>query len=208
MALLVAQQSCSVCFPGNNVDNKAHPQTVHDPALQIPSNGSMNQSQLLSRRTASATAAVGVIFIVVLVLHQQLFEAVPGARIFALGSQDGHTQCSTTLHSKSYVFRELPAMQNMSYSHDKSWEETMPITGGFIWVQHNDTTSLEYGISMFHALHCLDMLRSMIQDGIRMQHHGSVPQDDDGDTSDGFLHKKHMPHCIGYIAQVSVVLIL
>jgi hypothetical protein len=62
--------------------------------------------------------------------------------------------------------------------------------GGFLWVHYNDTHTRSWEVSMLHALHCLHIVRRIV-DGKGSKVHekgGGIP--------------KHVIHCMDYIAQV------
>jgi hypothetical protein len=77
----------------------------------------------------------------------------------------------------------------------------LPDNGGFIDTKYNDTFTLHVGISMFHALHCVEMVRGKIVDNDDEDmhaHHGPQnPLDDDPKE-----RKFHLLHCLDYIIQV------
>ena len=111
------------------------------------------------------------------------------------------------LSALSTVFAEIPTFENMSHANDNAWSKIlMPPNSGFIRVKHNETYVMDWGISMFHALHCLSLLRTMLQDNLAEaasawhSQHSSHSQAE----SAQFLHQAHIPHCIGYLAQVCV----
>lgn len=71
-------------------------------------------------------------------------------------------------------------------------------------MRYNETAERPYGISMFHGLHCLKMLREVIQSsrpGMDGGEHGVK----DGGHGKG-LDMNHVGHCIGYIAQVREII--
>ena len=86
----------------------------------------------------------------------------------------------------------------------------LPRKGGFLWVEYNETANEAWGISMFHALHCLKMLRLVIRSRDMMK--SVVGETDGADPGIGGEAKgtlKHpdmdpmqIGHCVGYIAQV------
>ncbi|KAK0702766.1 hypothetical protein B0H67DRAFT_450901, partial [Lasiosphaeris hirsuta] len=61
--------------------------------------------------------------------------------------------------------------------------------------QKGDEKPLPYGISMFHQLHCLEMLKAALQ--------GSTPHPSRSRLGErgGFEHEEHVSHCLKYIAQ-------
>jgi hypothetical protein len=73
--------------------------------------------------------------------------------------------------------------------------------GGFIETQYNDTFSVQVGISMFHALHCVERVRGKIvangTEDMHAHHDPQNPLDDDPEA-----RKLHLLHCLDYIIQV------
>lgn len=114
------------------------------------------------------------------------------------------------LPSRTTLFRERPILEDLSPSADEAWEQmTLTRRGGFLWVEFNDTSNEAWGISMFHALHCLKMLRTAIRSSEMMKSvvEGSGGASDNGGQEGGSLEHpdmdpKHIGHCVGYIAQV------
>lgn len=70
-----------------------------------------------------------------------------------------------------------------------------------LWVRRNETYKQGWGISMFHALHCLEMIRDHFEDGA--SHHTSAIFVRPVDNEEGNYHNEaHVQHCFAYIAQV------
>ena len=112
------------------------------------------------------------------------------------------------------TFRELPVFENLSAAGDAAWANAaLTPPGGFLRLRYNDTKTHKWGISMFHALHCLQTIRTvvrespMMQEGSRGATHDSVMAHDHDDAYDSghnmMIDPGHVAHCIGYIAQVS-----
>ncbi|KAK7943558.1 Piwi domain family protein [Apiospora aurea] len=100
------------------------------------------------------------------------------------------------------TFEQVSALEDMTHENDEAWTSTlMPPNDGFVLVKHNENLDLRVGISMFHALHCLSLVRAVLQDIPSPTHrHGSLgPRGKAG--SEHFLQKTHLPHCLMYIAQ-------
>ena len=77
-----------------------------------------------------------------------------------------------------------------------SWQATLAtaLSGqGFLQVQRHNGEVEEYGISLFHQLHCLQMIRSLLLNQSWASHHHDAGQVDDG---------PHWAHCVDYLAQV------
>ncbi|KAL7941846.1 hypothetical protein V8C42DRAFT_333888 [Trichoderma barbatum] len=116
--------------------------------------------------------------------------------------QDGH---KSDLPPKLVTFSEHPQYKNLSREYDYLWDELLTPNGGFIMKKDEKNIAHQYGLSMFHQLHCLAMIRAAMQDALnlpestsktqsRHKHHahknGSV-----FDTSDHWLH------CFDYLRQ-------
>lgn len=113
----------------------------------------------------------------------------------------------SSLHSKMITFEQIDTLESLSHESDHAWSsDLMPPNGGFIFVEHNETYNIKQGISMFHALHCLALVRSMLQDreAPSSSHHPRGNATGQNEPFDHFLHHAHMPHCLRYIAQVSL----
>ncbi|KAF1963443.1 hypothetical protein CC80DRAFT_397603 [Byssothecium circinans] len=71
--------------------------------------------------------------------------------------------------------------------------------GGFITTKYNETYTLGLGVSMFHALHCIDSIRDIMRQEKAESDHMHPDANTDaigGDTGE------HLEHCLDYIAQV------
>lgn len=69
--------------------------------------------------------------------------------------------------------------------------------GGFLWIKYNDTLDVTWAITMFHGLHCLEVIRSRLLDTSSGQ---KLFPSKNSNTSD------HAVHCLDYIAQVRLIL--
>lgn len=110
----------------------------------------------------------------------------------------------------SMVFRENAEYKNLSHAHDQLWEDLVSPNGGFIVVTSEDQSRHLYGISMYHQLHCLAMIRSAVQDlqsqieaaspaehGHENMHHAHARHSDSGNH----LRPSHWLHCFDYLRQ-------
>ncbi|KAM0124924.1 hypothetical protein ACHAO1_010843 [Botrytis cinerea] len=87
--------------------------------------------------------------------------------------------------SKTVLFSEHPIYENLSHEYDHLWDELLPQNGGFLRVFDEDMESNgneyaegkkgevqkgkkhRYGITMFHSLHCLGIMRGGVQELFR-----------------------------------------
>ncbi|OJJ66208.1 hypothetical protein ASPBRDRAFT_59883 [Aspergillus brasiliensis CBS 101740] len=97
----------------------------------------------------------------------------------------------------------LGAQSDASPSHDtgRSWESLLlPENGGILKVRTDNHTITDYGISMFHQLHCLTVLRGLIFPETSQHHGASTSPSHSGNRHEDAVH---WAHCFDYIAQVS-----
>jgi hypothetical protein len=112
------------------------------------------------------------------------------------------------------TFRELETLEDLSHSADSAWEATFNTPkGGFLWVKHNETMNEAWGVSMFHAIHCLGLIRQAVQESGNNTHAiSSTHHEANSHTSRSVRHthggmdRRHIGHCFSYIAQVSTLL--
>jgi len=103
--------------------------------------------------------------------------------------------------AKLQPFRNRPELEDMGEVGDRLWSQISSTSqGGFIWVRHNETYKTGYGVSMFHALHCLSMVRDALKGpGRAMSDHMSHSRAESrGSNAE---HEMHTSHCLSYIAQ-------
>ncbi|MCJ1391224.1 hypothetical protein MMC18_004086 [Xylographa bjoerkii] len=123
--------------------------------------------------------------------------------------------------STTRTFSLQPALEDLSHAGDATWASTvLPAKGGFLWVRHNETYEESYGITMFHALHCLKLIRANLQELPYMQLFAAEQAKQMGEGEGrvlnnihedlekrGLVHNNHLgdpdhvAHCVSYIAQ-------
>ena len=151
--------------------------------------------------------------IIIAVFHEQLLVAVTYPSTHCPAAQIS-TNPNPLLASKVKTFRELPVLTDMSPAGDAAWADAaLTPGGGFLRVRYNETTVHGWGISMFHAMHCLQTIRTIVRESPMMReesggatHDKGMAHDHDDGNDDGhnMMDPEHVAHCIGYIAQVSV----
>lgn len=111
------------------------------------------------------------------------------------------------------IFSEHDDYQNLSHTYDHLWDDLLTPNGGFLMVTEADQSETAYGISMFHQLHCLQMIRGAIQN-LQRRADKNLPEDraEDSDhaqpphTHTGLApsHQDpdHWEHCLDYLRQV------
>lgn len=117
-------------------------------------------------------------------------------------SASGNCELTKTPPSVSLeTFRARPELEDMTEVGDAVWS-TISSTkqGGFLWVRYNETYKTGHGVSMFHALHCLSIIRDVVKvskSGPVAHSHGFKRDIHAGKSEDEI----HMGHCLSYIAQ-------
>ncbi|KAK4222472.1 hypothetical protein QBC38DRAFT_427227 [Podospora fimiseda] len=141
--------------------------------------------------------------------------------IFYFSAHSGHLEkisslaCSfypSSASDQSFLGTELLQFaaphKNGSIDHHTLLAEAHNIPhGGFLRVREPDGREVApYGISMYHQLHCVEMLRSYIT-GVphgNHQHHGRHEHHDEKPQVMDKLDEPHMIHCLDYLAQAIV----
>ena len=109
--------------------------------------------------------------------------------------------------SKEFVRR--PEYFDFSPTGDKVWEDIIPLNGGGIPVFKPNDSLHVYGVSMFHQLHCLGMIRGAIQklqmsqgDVAQLAESGNqvLGRSKEAENEEEMQH--HWVHCLDYIMQV------
>lgn len=117
----------------------------------------------------------------------------------AQGCRQPAEDTKATVHRAFNETIGLDMLSSEDHSDQKSATKK-PKWGG-LWVRRNETYKQGWGISMFHALHCLEMIRDHFED--KASHQMS---DISGRSADNGEHdhekETHVQHCFAYIAQV------
>lgn len=160
----------------------------------------MNPSFYQSSTVRICLAILVFLAVIVAVFNEQLLAVVTYPSTLGPAAQPSAPKVVT--------FREVPVLENLSAAGDAAWANAaLTPRGGFLRLRYNETTIHGWGISMFHALHCLQTIRTVVRESPMMQEGsgGATHDHDDGHDSgrDMMLDPGHVAHCIGYIAQVS-----
>lgn len=125
------------------------------------------------------------------------------------------------------TFKRREEFFDLSPAGDKNWSEILPPDGGFVVQKIGDRRRMA-GVTMFHQLHCLQMIRHAIQDlrkenqnirrhldhddeGFQVEDGEHVPSDahaahDEADMgrpgAQGGHDSMHWVHCLDYLMQV------
>ncbi|KAI0142015.1 hypothetical protein BJ166DRAFT_91948 [Pestalotiopsis sp. NC0098] len=66
--------------------------------------------------------------------------------------------------TRKMTFSEHADYMSLGHEHDMLWMDLLTPNGGFIKRPDKHNVERKYGISMFHQLHCLGMMREAVQD--------------------------------------------
>jgi hypothetical protein len=130
-----------------------------------------------------------------LLFHQQL-----ATQLRRLGHTVQKSTCPVIFETV-VAFEEHAEYQNMSHAADAIWRDLLTPNGGFLMKEDREGVIRKHGISMFHQLHCLQMIREAIQ---RLQNL------EDKENEGEYMHEKHslnddahLLHCLDYLRQVN-----
>jgi len=104
----------------------------------------------------------------------------------------------------STTFTRHNKYMNISANYDHLWNELLPPNGGMTKVVRPDDTEETYGVSMFHQLHCLQMIRNAFQDlqNLEIKNENQHRHNNDQDQYESHPHELHWTHCLDYLRQV------
>ncbi len=118
-------------------------------------------------------------------------------------------------------FQEHAHFKSLDHIYDTFWDEMLlPSNGGYVTSSSTSNNTDKLGISMFHQLHCLSMIRDEMQllkdslDSMKGPSHakGEHAQDVQVHRRHGHMHEddgsgpgehEHALHCFDYLRQVS-----
>jgi hypothetical protein len=120
-----------------------------------------------------------------------------GLNSFCRGSCFGLS--APALDPITLTFERIDALEDLSENGDIAWlTQTSTSKGGFLRVRRNETVIENWGITVFHALHCLGIIREALR---------SIDYPDSVTKSNQHSHRhgqdtEHTLHCLSYLAQV------
>lgn len=106
------------------------------------------------------------------------------------------------------TFAEHDIYQSLTPAANTAWDEILPPNGGFLYAADGKGERRVHGISMFHQLHCLQMLRGKIVRLLDEVHAGGSNQGHTESLADmGSKHHhdgddEHWMHCLDYLRYV------
>lgn len=123
-----------------------------------------------------------------------------GPSSFSVFSIPRHAICGTPSSIHAVNFTQRNEYWDLTAAGDAVWADILPDNGGF--VPHRDSNGHAYltGISMFHQLHCLQMIRMAVQKLENSTHSGSARDVHDHHAGD----QRHWVHCLDYLVQVCI----
>lgn len=98
------------------------------------------------------------------------------------------------------TFERIQALEDLSGNGDIAWATQMSTPkGGFLRVRRNETLIENWGISVFHALHCLEIIRDALRS---LEHHPDSSTKSNPPSHHHGQDTEHTLHCLSYLAQV------
>jgi len=134
-------------------------------------------------------------FLVILVFISSTFFSAPPLHL-------PFSKSSTPSRTKSTTFTQVPNLEDLSPAGDAAWDELLTPHGGSVWLRTNETFAQDWGISMFHGLHCLGLIRVGLRNGLGHGENHHIRRNEAAGSHEGHLDLEHLRHCFSYIAQV------
>ena len=144
-----------------------------------------------------------VVALQLLLRSQHAYERSLAAAL-AHGSSSHHQDVLETSHTRFKTFTEALTLSGTGPEAQKAWDKLLATGGtnddyrierGIMWTYLNETQGIPYSISMWHGLHCLNMIHKRLFDPPEEWAAYSAT------FSNASFHTGHLPHCFGYLAQ-------
>ena len=112
--------------------------------------------------------------------------------------------CGSDPLIETMVFTEHHQYMSLSHDADVYWKNLTGPNGGFIRQPDREGIVRRHGVSMFHQLHCLQMIRAEIQRLMHLEQRHEAQRGGDGEQiGETMSDEAHWTHCLDYIRQVS-----
>jgi hypothetical protein len=168
----------------------------------------------MTSSTTSALARVlvcttALLALLILFFHDNVTTTITNLHVnrYITGASTAKSAAGAT----SSVYLRDYVLEDLGPRGDAAWASLTTKHGGFLWVQYNETLDIQYGISMFHGLHCLQMLRTEFKAKLGLDSNSEVTHDHHGRArkrsnvaavqGDTTL-ETHLGHCLAYVAMV------
>ncbi|MCJ1310415.1 hypothetical protein MMC25_004079 [Agyrium rufum] len=154
--------------------------------------------------TVFITIALVILITIITIFNRKLNVALSKIQINcpSSSSSNGPVFTATEQDQDPTLFREIPLLEDMTHENDEAWHDRVfPGTQGFLHVMYNETFAAPWGISMFHGLHCLGMLREELQIARGMPGGKPMKHESTHGKYSAQAHEDHVGHCFSYLAQ-------
>jgi hypothetical protein len=124
--------------------------------------------------------------------------------IILIKSPTWRTTCEecTSPFTQQMDFTPHPEFEDFSSKSDFEWDRLLTPNGGFL-VREIDNKQENWGISMFHQLHCVQMIRTELQRLMNITTSDDLqPKDYHGMATAVPHDSEHVGHCLDYLRQV------
>ncbi|KAK9771972.1 hypothetical protein AB5N19_06973 [Seiridium cardinale] len=164
-----------------------------------------------TRRTKTIWLFVLILLVFPLIVAISLYDALdPVLAFFGKGTTTPGSvgKKLPNTGTRQMKFSEHDDYMSLSHDFDSLWADLLPPNGGFILRPDKNGVNRKHGISMFHQLHCLGMMRDAVQDmterltaAEKPGPHGHAEKRGSHGLHDPLAHDDHWLHCFDYLRQ-------
>jgi hypothetical protein len=153
-------------------------------------------------RVTWAVAFIATFFLVFSFFHSQISAYMSDA----VSQIRSHACLDVASGTHEVVFDDHEEFQSLSDEGDWAWDNMFTPNGGVLYINDDSGRRAGFGISMFHQLHCLQMVRFRLQmltqeNNISSPYHmAGLDHEHLGKHHD--MSDIHMLHCLDYVRQV------
>ena len=145
-----------------------------------------------------------VVLVLILIMSALLLRDQIQLELSQIGAQIQQHACPTSLaqYTIERVFQPGTNFEDIDVSASTTGEHALLTpNGGFLRVQGGNGVIEHYGVSMFHQLHCLAMIRDLVVPGKMMAGEASTIHKH-ASKRDIESEEPHWMHCFNYLAEV------
>lgn len=108
----------------------------------------------------------------------------------------------SSVRDNQIAFYDYDKFQSLSSDTNEIWDNILTPNGGYIYRTDEDGQRHGYGISMFHQLHCLQMIRLKLQELTFPYQANNDSGPRQSQAHEHHMNEGHVLHCLDYLRQV------
>ncbi|KAM3446614.1 hypothetical protein MY3296_009501 [Beauveria thailandica] len=129
-----------------------------------------------------------------------LFALLAVLNVIALAALGANYTGTTSGRTHDLKFHPSHTFGSIEHIGDADWDGLLPENGGY-WLDQSPHNGGWYGISMFHQLHCLQLMRMAIQTIAAPDEEAATAMEPRHEHDPSKVPFHHLGHCLDYMRQ-------